>query len=147
MSKTPFRKPMPTGDYPVGMITYTVYNDREEKMFNALGTMRSIPVKIFYPTDKESVKVLDKAEYLSRETICTIKKQMHVPIDYEKVKTDGTNVSRSGNWIPKRRCGSLRKNILTGSTLKMGLVLQDIHLAGHNFRHGRRIYDSLFTTR
>ena len=84
---------MPTGEYAVGTFSYTVYNDREEKMYNAIGTKRSIPVKVYYPVSKESVEGLPKARYMSKATISAIRKNFYVPINYEKVESDGTNRS------------------------------------------------------
>ena len=93
MSKNKFNKPMPTGEYAVGTFSYTVYNDREEKMYNAIGTKRSIPVKVYYPVSKESVEGLPKARYMSKATVDAIRKNFYVPINYEKVESDGTNRS------------------------------------------------------
>lgn len=91
MHKKKMTKPVPSGEYAVGIFTYTVYNVREEKMYNAPGTQRSIPVKVFYPVRKDYVEDLPKARYMSRETIGAIKKNFHFPINYEKVEQDGTN--------------------------------------------------------
>ena len=93
MRKNKINKPMPTGEYAVGTFSYTVYNDREEKMYNAIGTKRSIPVKVYYPVSKESVEGLPKARYMSKATISAIRKNFYVPINYEKVESDGTNRS------------------------------------------------------
>ena len=93
MSKNMFQKPMPTGEYAVGTFTYTVYNDREETMYNAIGTKRSIPVKVYYPVTKESVKELPKARYMSKATIDALRKNFFIPLNYEKVESDGTNRS------------------------------------------------------
>ena len=84
---------MPTGEYAVGTFSYTVYNDREEKMYNAIGTKRSIPVKVYYPVSKESVEGLPKARYMSKAVVDAIRKNLYVPIKYEKVESDGTNRS------------------------------------------------------
>ncbi|MCR4649304.1 MAG: hypothetical protein K5776_09520, partial [Lachnospiraceae bacterium] len=92
MSKT-INKPKPTGEYAVGVFSFTVKNDREETMYNAVGTMRSIPVKVYYPAAKESVKGLPKARYMSKATIDAIRKNFLVPLNYEKVENDGTNRS------------------------------------------------------
>lgn len=92
MSK-PLNKPLPTGEYAVGVLSYTVKNYREETMYNALGTKRSIPVKVYYPVAKESVTGLPKARYMSKATIEAIKKNYFVPLNYEKVESDGTNRS------------------------------------------------------
>ena len=93
MRKNKINKPMPTGEYAVGTFSYTVYNDREEKMYNAIGTKRSIPVKVYYPVSKESAQGLPKARYMSKATISAIRKNFYVPINYEKVESDGTNRS------------------------------------------------------
>ena len=93
MSKKVINKPLPTGEYAVGVFTYTVHNDREETMYNALGTMRSIPVKVYYPVTKESVEGLPKARYMSKAAVDAIRKNFYVPIKYEKVESNGTNRS------------------------------------------------------
>ena len=93
MSKKMINKPVPTGEYAVGTFSFTVKNDREETMYNAVGTMRSIPVKVYYPATKESVKELPKARYMSKATIDAIRKSYFVPLKYEKVESDGTNRS------------------------------------------------------
>lgn len=92
--------PKPTGKYAVGMFTYTVYDALEETMYNALGTKRSIPAKVYYPVTKESVKDLPKARYLSREMIAMIKKQYMMPLKYEKVEQDGSNRSECYDNVP-----------------------------------------------
>ena len=93
MSKKVINTPLPTGEYAVGTFSYTVYNDREEKMYNAIGSKRSIPVKVYYPVSKDSVEGLPKARYMSKATISAIRKNFYVPINYEKVESDGTNRS------------------------------------------------------
>ncbi len=93
MSKKVINTPLPTGEYAVGTFSYTVYNDREEKMYNAIGTKRSIPVKVYYPVSKESAQGLPKARYMSKETMDEIRKQFFAPVNYEKAESDGTNRS------------------------------------------------------
>lgn len=94
MSKRePVKIPVPTGEYAVGTFTYTVYNDREEKMYCAPGTMRSIPVRVYYPVKKESVEGLPKARYLSKEMTLALKKKYYIPLNYEKMEQDGSNRS------------------------------------------------------
>jgi len=85
--------PKPTGEYAVGTFTYTVYDALDETMYNAVGTKRSIPARVYYPVTKDSVKDLPKARYLTREMIGAIKKQYMMPIKYEKVEQDGSNRS------------------------------------------------------
>ena len=80
MSKNMFQKPQPTGEYAVGTFTYTVYNDRDETMYNAIGTKRAIPVKVYYPVTKESVTVLPRARYMSKATIDALRKNFFVPL-------------------------------------------------------------------
>ena len=52
--------PKPTGEYAVGSFTFTIYNDREETIYCAKGSMRSLPVRVYYPAKKESVEGLNK---------------------------------------------------------------------------------------
>ena len=83
--------PRPTGEYAVGTLTYTVYNDREETMYNAPGTMRSVPVRVYYPAEKTSVEGLPKARYLTKETFAMLKKNFMIPLNYEKAEQNGSN--------------------------------------------------------
>ena len=85
--------PKPTGKYAVGTFTFTVYDALDETMYNAAGTKRSIPARVYYPVSKESVKDLPQARYLTREMIAAIRKQYMMPVKYEKVEEDGTNRS------------------------------------------------------
>lgn len=91
--KTPVKTPVPTGEYAVGTFTYTVYNDREETLYCAPGTKRSIPVRVYYPVYRESVKDLPKARYLSKDMVEAIKKNFHVPLNYDKLEQSGENRS------------------------------------------------------
>ena len=92
--------PKPTGEYAVGTFTFTVYDALDETMYNALGTKRSIPARVYYPVSKESVKDLPKARYLTKEMIGAIKKQYMMPINYEKVEQDGSNRSECYDKAP-----------------------------------------------
>ena len=85
------KRPEPTGQYAVGTNTYTVFNDREEVLVP--GSMRSIPVRVYYPVTKESVEGKHKARYMSRDMAKALKKSMHAPINYEKSEAAGDNVS------------------------------------------------------
>ena len=91
--KEPVKIPVPAGKYAVGTFTCTIYNDREETMYCAPGTMRSIPVRVYYPVAKESVEGLPKARYLSKEMVQAIKKNFFVPLNYEKMEQAGENRS------------------------------------------------------
>ena len=93
MSKKVINKPLPTGDYAVGVFTYTVHNDREETMYNALGTMRSIPVKVYYPVTKESVEGLPKARYMSKAVVDAITTQTSMNVKAVDVFVDGIRFS------------------------------------------------------
>ena len=135
MSKKAINKPLPTGEYAVGVFTYTVHNDREETMYNALGTMRSIPVKVYYPAAKESVKGLTKARYMSKATIDAIRKNYYVPIKYEKVESNGTNRSEcyeNAPFIEGERFPLILFNYGYGSFLEANTYLL-IELASHGY--------------
>ncbi|MBR4759243.1 MAG: hypothetical protein IK078_03730 [Lachnospiraceae bacterium] len=84
-------KPVPTGKYAVGTITYTVYNDREEVL--APGTMRSVPARVYYPCEKAAVQGRAKSRYMTRDVAAAIKKYMNAPINYDKIEAAGENVS------------------------------------------------------
>ena len=135
MSKKPFIKPLPTGGYAVGVFTYTVHNDREETMYNALGTMRSIPVKVYYPVTKESVEGLPKARYMSKAAVDAIRKNFYVPIKYEKVESDGTNRSecyKNAPFIKGKRFPLILFNYGYCSYLEANTYLL-IELASHGY--------------
>ena len=59
MSRT---APVPKGEYAVGTLTYTVYNDRKETMYCNPGGSRNVPARVYYPVRKESVEGLLKAQ-------------------------------------------------------------------------------------
>ncbi len=84
-------RPLPTGPYAVGTATYTVYTDRAE--LRAPGTGRCVPVRVYYPADKEAVAGRKKARYMSRNVAQGLKKALHVPIPYDKQEAAGNNVS------------------------------------------------------
>lgn len=93
------RRPTPTGEYAVGTFTYTVYNDREEE--RAPGTKRSIPARVYYPVDKESVKGMNMTRYMTRNVAEGLKKSVHAPINYDKAEAAGDNVSECYTDAPK----------------------------------------------
>ena len=135
MSKKVINKPLPTGEYAVGVFTYTVHNDREETMYNALGTMRSIPVKVYYPVTKESVEGLSKARYMSKATVDAIRKNFYVPIKYEKVESNGTNRSEcyeNAPFIEGKRFPLILFNYGYCSFLEANTYLL-IELASHGY--------------
>ena len=84
-------RPLPTGEYAVGTFTYTVYNDRNE--VRVPGTKRSIPVRVYYPVQKEAVIGMNRARYMSRNVALGLRKAIHVPINYDKREAAGDNVS------------------------------------------------------
>ena len=135
MSKKKINKPMPTGEYAVGTFSFTIKNDREETMYNAIGSKRSIPVKVFYPADKESVKELPKARYMSKATIDAIRKNYFVPLKYEKVESDGTNRSEcyeNAPFIEGERFPLILFNHGFGSFIEAHTYLY-IELASHGY--------------
>ena len=85
MSKIP--TPKPTGEYAVGLLKYTVYDAIDETMYCALGTKRSIPAKVYYPVSKESVKGMEKAQYMSKALMGAIKKNFIFTPTYEKIES------------------------------------------------------------
>lgn len=96
MSKRPF----PTGIYAVGTTTYTVYTDRDEA--RAPGTKRNVPVRVYYPAQKESVQGMDRARYMSRNVAAGLRKAIHAPINYDKREAAGDNISEcypDAPWI------------------------------------------------
>ena len=135
MSKKMFNKPVPTGEYAVGTFSFTIKNDREETMYNAIGSKRSIPVKVFYPADKESVKELPKARYMNKATIDAIRKNYFVPLKYEKVESDGTNRSEcyeNATFIEGERFPLILFNHGYGSFIEAHTYLY-IELASHGY--------------
>ena len=133
--KEPVKKPVPTGEYAVGVFSFTVKNDREETMYNAIGSQRSVPVKVFYPAMKEAVKELPKARYMSRATIDAIRKNLFVPLKYEKVESDGTNRSEcyeNAPFIEGERFPLILFNHGLGSFIEAHTFLY-IELASHGY--------------
>lgn len=92
-------RPEPTGEYAVGTFTYTVFNDREELL--EPGSQRSIPVRVYYPVLKESVKDMTKAKYMTKEMAQGLSKAMGFPINYDKEDAAGNNVSNCYQDAPK----------------------------------------------
>lgn len=68
--------PKPTGKYAVGTFTYSLKDDREEIM--AMGGMRSVAARVYYPVLKESVIGKQKAVALSENMIKGFKKTFSV---------------------------------------------------------------------
>lgn len=85
------KRPEPTGQYAVGTNTYTVFYNRDEVLVP--GSLRSIPVRVYYPVTKESVAGMAKSRYMSKEMAEALKKSMHAPINYEKSEAAGDNIS------------------------------------------------------
>lgn len=98
------KRPVPTGPYAVGTMTYTVYTDREEA--RAPGTRRSVPVRVYYPVHKTSVQGMAKARYMSKNVAAGLRKAIHAPIDYDRLEAAGDNVSEcypDAPWIADAR--------------------------------------------
>ena len=133
--KESVKKPVPTGEYAVGVFSFTIKNDREETMYNAIGSQRSVPVKVFYPAMKETVKELPKARYMSRATIDAIRKNLFVPLKYEKVESDGTNrmeCYENAPFIEGERFPLILFNHGLGSFIEAHTFLY-IELASHGY--------------
>ena len=90
MSRT---APVPKGEYAVGTLTYTVYNDRKETMYCNPGGSRSIPARVYYPVRKESVEGLLKAQYMSEAMCKSLAKTFFLPVSYKKLEKEGRNRS------------------------------------------------------
>ena len=85
--------PRPTGEYAVGTFTYTVYNDRPEVLREHENEMRSVAVRVYYPTPKDSIAGLKKESYLSREMAKAIKKAYFADVHYDRIEANGENLS------------------------------------------------------
>ena len=85
-----WRMPVPSGGYAVGTSTYTIKDDRPEKL--AAG-MRSIASRVYYPVLKESAAGLKKARYLSRDMAEKLNMPLVLPVNYDKLEASGNNVS------------------------------------------------------
>lgn len=98
--------PKPTGEYAVGTLTYTVFNDRPEILKEHEGEMRSVAARVYYPAPKEAVLNLKKERYLSREMVGAIKKAYHANIHYDQIEANGENRSecyRDAPHVPKQK--------------------------------------------
>lgn len=74
--------PVPTGEYAVGTLTYTVKDDREEVL--APGTMRSVAARVYYPVLKESVEGFPRTVALSDNMIKGFKDAFMVAPNFKK---------------------------------------------------------------
>lgn len=75
------KKPMPTGEYKVGTMTYSLYG------------YRKIACRVYYPTTAEAVEGLSRPRYMSRELAKGISKTMSIPLNYNKIEKKGDNFS------------------------------------------------------
>ncbi len=87
------QRPVPTGEYAVGTLTFTIYHDREETLPGSPETKRNVAARIYYPVQKESVHGLHKARYMSKEMAKGLARSVHAPIPYEKREKAGDNIS------------------------------------------------------
>ena len=74
-------KPVPTGKYAVGTMTYSVYGDR------------NIACRVYFPARKEDTEGLQKVVYMSYETCKGMNMIMPNPVSYKKICKDGGNFS------------------------------------------------------
>ncbi len=86
------RTPVPEGPYAVGTVTFTVENDREETL--KPGTMRSIPVRLYYPVRKEDTEGFEKARYVSERMA------KGLPVNYKKLEKAGENFTECFKAAP-----------------------------------------------
>ncbi len=75
-------KPLPTGGYAVGTITYSLYGSR------------NIACRVYYPASKDATEGLKKPRYMSRALAKGISKTLMFPINYNKIEKQGDNFSQ-----------------------------------------------------
>lgn len=92
--------PKPTGEYAVGTMTYTVYNDRKETIPGHEDEMRNIAARVYYPATKESVEGLEKDRTVSRVMAQGIKKAFMADVHYDKIEANGENRSECYREAP-----------------------------------------------
>ena len=81
------KTPVPTGNYAVGTMTYSVYGDR------------NIACRVYYPARKEDTGGLSKAVYMTYEMYKGMKMIMPNPISYKKI-CEGGNYSECYDNAP-----------------------------------------------
>ena len=86
--------PKPTGEYAVGTFTYTVPNDREERL--PRGGMRSVAARVYYPVLKESVRGLTKIPALSGNMLKGFRQAFKVAPDFKKHPEDNFSECYAG---------------------------------------------------
>ena len=84
--------PKPTGEYAVGTKTFTIYNTRKEELDPSGKTMRHVPARLYYPTDK--TEGLEHGRSMTRSEAIGIKKAFMVPVNYDKMEESGENISQ-----------------------------------------------------
>ena len=75
------KNPMPTGEYAVGTMTYSLYGER------------NIACRVYYPVNEESTEGCGKPRYMSPEICKGVSKTLSFPISYNKIEKSGTNYS------------------------------------------------------
>ena len=91
--------PKPTGKYAVGTTTFTSREEREEVLHP--GTNRRISARVYYPVEKESVKGMEKAQYMSRDMFMGVKKAFKIPLNYDKTTAAGENITEAYEEAPR----------------------------------------------
>lgn len=93
------KRPEPTGEYAVGTFTYTIKDDREEVL--KPGTKRSISARVYYPVEHASVEGMEKAEYMTRNMMQSLKSAFKIPPNYDKLTAQGENQMEAYRDAPK----------------------------------------------
>ena len=92
--------PVPKGDYAVGTTTFTVYHDRKETLYCDPGGSRSVPARVYYPTDREAAAGLPQARYMTEAMTKALAKTFFLPIRYETIERNGMNRSECHEDAP-----------------------------------------------
>ncbi|MBR6484114.1 MAG: hypothetical protein IKT14_03760 [Clostridiales bacterium] len=82
------KKPLPTGGYAVGTMTYSLYGDR------------SIACRVYFPVRNEDTEGLSKPRYMSPEICKGLGKTLMIPLSYKKIEKSGENFSECYEKAP-----------------------------------------------
>ena len=93
------KRPEPTGEYAVGTFTYTIKDDREEVL--KPGTKRSLSARVYYPVLPGAVESMEKAEYMTRNMMQSLKSAFKIPLNYDKLTAQGENQTEAYQNAPK----------------------------------------------
>ena len=91
--------PIPTGEYAVGTFTYTVKDDRPEKLNPSV--MRSVASRVYYPVEKDLTAGCTRAKCMSRRMAECIRKMFLLPLNYDRMEAAGENLSNCYENAPR----------------------------------------------